>query len=250
MKTVMRATLLLASLGVAGCAVKSDDGLDVGFDSHKLDEMRANIWADPTGCHHWAISDGVEGYLTTRLSRDGKPVCPGRTTVSARLADIPRSEWDMGIWTDPRGCTHWIYDDGAEGYMSQRLDANGRPVCPGVSPPPPPPAAITLAAAALFDFDKANLRPEGVAELNEFGRKMRELGKQRTFVVGHTDSRGTEAYNLDLSKRRARAVADYLDNNFGIISQTDGRGESDPVAGNDTEEGRQENRRVVINILD
>lgn len=45
------------------------------------------------------------------------------------------SQLQAGIWVDPRGCDHWIIDDGVEGYLSQRLDPNGRPVCSGVAPP-------------------------------------------------------------------------------------------------------------------
>ena len=47
----------------------------------------------------------------------------------------PLSQLQAGIWVDPTGCDHWIIDDGAEGYLSQRLDDNGNPVCSGVAPP-------------------------------------------------------------------------------------------------------------------
>lgn len=45
------------------------------------------------------------------------------------------SQLEAGIWVDPRGCDHWIIDDGVEGYLSQRLDRNGKPVCSGAAPP-------------------------------------------------------------------------------------------------------------------
>lgn len=45
------------------------------------------------------------------------------------------SQLQAGIWVDPRGCDHWIIDDGIEGYLSQRLDRNGKPVCSGAAPP-------------------------------------------------------------------------------------------------------------------
>lgn len=45
------------------------------------------------------------------------------------------SQLQAGIWVDPQGCDHWIIDDGAEGYLSQRLDKHGKPVCSGVAPP-------------------------------------------------------------------------------------------------------------------
>ncbi len=64
--------LLLCSL-VAGCA--SDTTRDFGVDSGDLSQMQAGIWIDPNGCDHWIIDDGVEGYMTPRLTPEGIPVC-------------------------------------------------------------------------------------------------------------------------------------------------------------------------------
>ncbi|MEM6661900.1 MAG: OmpA family protein [Pseudomonadota bacterium] len=245
MTVLFRTFGLLSLVGVAAC---SQPGEDVGFDSKKLSSMQASVWVDPFGCEHWVIDDGVEGYLSSRLNRDGTPRCSGSNQVAA--ASIPQSEIPATLWTDPKGCQHWVYDDGGEGYMSQRLSADGRPVCPGVTAPPSETETITLAADALFDTDKSDLRPEAINELNDFGAKMQRLGKKRVLIVGHTDSRASDAYNQSLSERRAASVAAYLEANFGIISQTEGRGESQPVESNDTVEGRQANRRVEISLLD
>jgi outer membrane protein OmpA-like peptidoglycan-associated protein len=156
---------------------------------------------------------------------------------------------DATLWTDPNGCQHWVSDHGLGGYMTQRLSREGKPVCPGAQPAPPP-ETITLNADALFDTDKSDLRPEAVAELNDFGAKAKQLGKQLIYVEGHTDSRASDAYNQALSERRAKSVAAYLEQNFGLTTQTAGKGESEPVASNDTSEGRQANRRVEITLLD
>ena len=56
-------------------------------------------------------------------------------TVDGFIDRKPLSQLKAGIWVDPNGCDHWIIDDGAEGYLSQRLDRNGKPVCSGVAPP-------------------------------------------------------------------------------------------------------------------
>ena len=71
---------------------------------------------------------------------------------------------------------------------------------------------ISFSATALFDFDKAVLKPEGKAELRELGEYIKGKGVQVVDidVVGHTDSIGTEAYNQKLSERRANAVKDFL----------------------------------------
>jgi len=103
-----------------------------------------------------------------------------------------------------------------------------------------------------FDFDKATLRPEAKAILNEAAAL---LGKHDSVVVeiaGHTDSKGSEEYNQGLSERRANAVRDYLTGKGVRASRLSARGygENRPVASNDTDEGRAENRRVEMVILE
>lgn len=126
-------------------------------------------------------------------------------------------------------------------------------------PPPPPPAKvqpapgtkITEIKGVHFDFDKATIKPEGRARLDEAVRVMRENPNLRVVVTGHTDSVGSDAYNMKLGERRARAVADYLIGQGISPSRIDVRseGESKPVASNATAEGRAENRRVEIHAL-
>ena len=119
----------IALLAVAAC---SAPGADVGIDSHPLTELKAKLWTDPNGCQHWLIDDGVEGYLTARRSRDGKPVCPGVTPGAPRASDsLPSYPLTATIWTDPRGCQHWFVDVGLKGFLSERLDRDGKPVCGG-----------------------------------------------------------------------------------------------------------------------
>lgn len=66
--------------GLAACSEfgsKEDKTVDRGLDSKHLSQLKAGIWIDPNGCDHWIIDDGVEGYLSQRLDRHGKPVCSG-----------------------------------------------------------------------------------------------------------------------------------------------------------------------------
>jgi outer membrane protein OmpA-like peptidoglycan-associated protein len=107
---------------------------------------------------------------------------------------------------------------------------------------------ISISADVLFDFDKADLRPEGITELEPLLQAMQEDLQLKAMIVGHTDSTGPEQYNLGLSERRAQAVANYFMDG-GISAdrlRVEGRGESEPRASNDTREGRQQNRRVEI----
>jgi len=244
MKLLLKATAVAGMLALGACS--ASPGEDYGFDSKKLTDLSASIWVDPNGCEHWVVDDGAEGYMSARRDRAGNPVCRGGGSGTSGL---PVLSLGSTIWTDPRGCEHWAIDDGAEGFMSERLARDGTPVCPGAKQPDPP-QTITLAADALFDTDKSDLRPEAVAELNDFGSKMNRLGKKRVFIVGHTDSRASDAYNQRLSERRAASVAAYLEQNYGIVSQTEGRGEREPVGNNGTRDGRQANRRVEITLLD
>ncbi|HVK49558.1 MAG TPA: OmpA family protein [Pseudobacter sp.] len=100
--------------------------------------------------------------------------------------------------------------------------------------------------AVLFGYDKADLTASTENSLNKLVAILKEYPDTNIEVQGHTDSRGTDEYNMSLSQRRATSVAGYLTRN-GVASgrvTTKGYGESAPVATNDTDEGRAQNRRV------
>lgn len=100
-----------------------------------------------------------------------------------------------------------------------------------------------------FDTGSDQLRPESYATLEEVGSMLREHGDLELSIEGHTDSQGDEASNLDLSDRRAASVRRYLVTEQGVDAArltSRGVGESQPVASNDTAEGRQQNRRVEL----
>jgi OOP family OmpA-OmpF porin len=110
---------------------------------------------------------------------------------------------------------------------------------------------VTYAAVAFFDFDKAVLKPEGRAKLDDLVGKFQGINLEVIIAVGHTDSVGTDAYNQRLSVRRAEAVKAYLVTK-GIERNrvyTEGKGEKQPVADNRTSEGRAKNRRVEIEVV-
>ena len=141
--------------------------------------------------------------------------------------------WRTGYWTpaaaakDPAGC-------------QCDKDLIPKEVCDPAKPAPAPVAApkpagekITIAADALFDFDKATLRPEGKAKLDELVSKSKAIKLEVILVVGHTDRIGSDAYNQKLSERRSAAVKEYLVAK-GIEANrvyTEGKGEKQPVTG-------------------
>ncbi len=99
-----------------------------------------------------------------------------------------------------------------------------------------------------FDFNSAEIKPQYYPLLDRVAQILKDNPSLRVEIQGHTDSIGSEEYNQKLSLRRAQAVADYLASH-GIQAdrmRVTGFGESDPVASNDTEEGRAKNRRVQI----
>ncbi len=121
-----------------------------------------------------------------------------------------------------------------------------------IPPPVPVHETMTLGADTFFNFDKYDLKPAGMAKLDELAAKLQQLGSAVTAisVTGHTDSIGSEAYNLALSERRAQTVVDYLVQrgvNPGVI-QARGMGESNPIADNANPAGRAQNRRVEITV--
>lgn len=76
MKPAKAILVLSAALALGACEIH-DKTRDRGIDAKDLSQLKAGIWVDPTGCDHWIIDDGLEGYLSQRLSPDGKPVCSG-----------------------------------------------------------------------------------------------------------------------------------------------------------------------------
>ena len=114
-------------------------------------------------------------------------------------------------------------------------------------------ASVGIVGASMFDFDSAKLNEEGIATIEEYRRK---IGPELTdaymvVIVGHTDSSGDPKYNMWLSLERANSVADYLIST-GINEEqlrVIGRGPKEPIASNDTREGRMQNRRVDILVV-
>lgn len=110
---------------------------------------------------------------------------------------------------------------------------------------------LSMPGNITFAFNDASLQPQFYPVLNDVARTLTEYNQTVVEVAGHTDSVGSDAYNQELSVRRANAVAAYLQSQ-GVIQQrliTVGAGESRPVASNDSETGRAQNRRVEITLV-
>ncbi|MDD0808819.1 OmpA family protein [Curvibacter sp. RS43] len=154
---------------------------------------------------------------------------------------------------------------GCDGAIAPKAAPAAAPAAPAAAAAPAAPAAaapaaaapavaaskVTYAADAFFDFDKAVLKPEGKAKLDDLVGKVKDINLEVIIAVGHTDSVGSDAYNQKLSVKRAESVKAYLVSK-GIEKNrvyTEGKGEKQPVADNKTAEGRAKNRRVEIEVV-
>jgi OOP family OmpA-OmpF porin len=131
-------------------------------------------------------------------------------------------------------------------------DAPVAVVAPAPAPAPQPTSEkVSFAAEALFDFDKAVVKPDGKTALDAMLAKLEGMNTEVMIAVGHTDSVGSDAYNQKLSLRRADAVKAYLVSKGLDPARlyTEGKGETQPVADNLTADGRAKNRRVTIEVV-
>ncbi|AJE46033.1 OmpA family protein [Celeribacter indicus] len=141
------------------------------------------------------------------------------------------------IWIDPDGCEHWVMDDGAEGYMDLKRDRQGNPTCHPVK------TCAVMNSDQLFATDSSRISAAGRQRLGDF---FRQAGAMAYIIVGHTDSRASDEYNMRLSYNRANAVAKIAQSAGARIADVRGYGERMPKASNATAAGMAQNRRVEI----
>lgn len=134
-------------------------------------------------------------------------------------------------------------DEQAEELEQELRDAEVQRVGEGI--------AITFDSGLLFGFDSSAIESEARKNLNQLAASLKKHPDSDIIIVGHTDNSGSEEYNLALSNRRSEAAKSYLVSQ-GISSsriEAQGRGELEPIADNDLESGRHQNRRVEVGII-
>ena len=202
------------------------------------------------------------------VTQDIKAATPKSAYVQDARGVIARDPfglcWRTGYWTPADavpGCDLPICVE-PEKLENGKCVAPPPPVAPAPTPaapatpaPTPAPAPtsekVSFAADAFFDFDKAVLKPEGKAKLDDLSSKLGAINLEVIIAVGHTDSVGTDEYNQKLSIKRSEAVKAYLVSK-GVEANrvyTEGKGEKQPVDDNKTAAGRAKNRRVEIEVV-
>jgi outer membrane protein OmpA-like peptidoglycan-associated protein len=139
-----------------------------------------------------------------------------------------------------------VYMDNQEAQLRKRLASSGVSVTRVGDR-----IVLNMPSNVTFDSDQAAIKPQFYDTLNSVALVFNEYDKTLIDVVGHTDSSGADDYNYDLSRRRAASVAQYFTSQqinpdrFNV----EGRGEREPIASNDGEPGKSQNRRVEITIV-
>lgn len=208
----------------SGCPLpQDDDGDGVTNDIDKCPGTPAGAKVDASGCEIDSDGDGVG---------DGRDQCPN-TPAGAKV--------------DERGCELDTDGDGVVDSQDKcpdtpkgdRVDATGCSFKEEIKLP-----------GVVFETNSAELKPESLPVLEGAIATLKRYPEINIEVAGHTDSRGSDAFNLDLSARRAESVLKYLhDGGVTNALKSRGYGERQPVGSNNTEDGRQQNRRVVLRVL-
>jgi outer membrane protein OmpA-like peptidoglycan-associated protein len=224
--------LLLGSL-LTGCATHSDGTAPLNQRTWPICSVLGGLVGGGLGAIEssaWAAGGAALGILTGGLicyAQDG-------------------DEDDDGIFDRRDRCPDTPADTPVEhhGCPLPQYPASVKPVEAPVS------EVITLNGNVLFAYNQSELMPQARSELDSLMAKLQNTDVVSIKVIGHTDSQGSDAYNQKLSERRASSVAAYLLSQ-GVAPNkltSEGRGESQPVVDNDTEEGRAQNRRVELHI--
>lgn len=191
----------------------------------------------------------------------GKPAEPVAPAAAPPPPPPPPSDTDGDGVIDPNDRCPGTPAGAKVDAVGCELDSDGDGVVDRLDQCPGTPAGAKVDARGCeivitlkgvnFEFDSDRLTPESTAILDQAVSVLKQRPNAAVEVQGHTDARGTDAYNLKLSERRARAVQDYLVRGgvqAGVLSAR-GYGEAEPVASNDTEEGRAQNRRVDLKFV-
>jgi outer membrane protein OmpA-like peptidoglycan-associated protein len=226
------------------------------FSAHVDAYWQDRSWNHPLPPHYdksldYAIVNGRLQFTEIPLQKGTLDIAAfGRNLSNTQYRsfgfDLGSLGWAVNTFGDPRTFGLQLTYNFTEGEAAPPP----APVAQAAPPPPPPAKKKIVLRSVHFDFDKATLKAEAKPILDEAVQVLKQEGSVDIVVEGHTDSLGTDQYNLGLSRRRAETVRTYLVDH-GIAQSritAEGLGESKPLASNDTADGRAQNRRVELHV--
>lgn len=254
-------TPLGVQVDASGCPLDADrDGVPDYLD--KCPNTPSGVTVDKNGCPVDSDKDGVADYLDkcpntpsgVAVDANGCPLDADKDGVPDYLDKCPNTP--AGANVDANGCPVDSDKDGVADYLDKcpntpagtKVDAAGCPIVVKVEEK----KEITLEGMTTFKTGKSELTPAAKLELDKVAEFIKERPTSKWVIEGHTDNVGSAKSNKKLSENRAISVMKYLISkgvNKNQLSSI-GYGSEMPVASNDTEEGRQKNRRVVIKRID
>ncbi len=237
--------LIFAMLSASSVAMA-----DGGKHGYLVDSTKEVVRSGTDLCWHtgfWTPADAIEGC-------DGAIAKAKDTAADKSGAAAPAAKSGAGSASSSSPSSSSSSSSAAAAAAAPAPSAAAT-AAPAAVPAPvavePKAEKVSFSADAFFDFDKAVLKPEGKAKLEDLVSKLQGTDIEVIVATGHTDWTGTDAYNMKLSMRRAKAVKAFLVSK-GIPESrvfTEGKGEREPVADNHTREGRAKNRRVEVEVV-
>ena len=269
---LMRGLLALAAVP-AGTALANGSGAPAGIPGYLVDSGGTVVRSSLGEC--WHTSDwtpalatvlGCDGVLAKAVPVPAPAISrakPPATTAPEAPAEVPPA---AAVPTPPPSPAPQVAPESDK----PAPPAAAAPAVPVPSAPAAPSAGlapeeagqgeadkglrsekVTLDTDTYFDFDKATLKPEGRAKLDELANRLSDMRLEVVVATGHTDSIGTKKYNQRLSMRRAQAVKAFLEEKGLPVDKifTTGKGEAEPIASNKSRTGRAKNRRVEVEVV-
>jgi OOP family OmpA-OmpF porin len=210
------------------------------------------VVVDKDGCPLDTDKDGIADYLDkcpgtpagVAVDKDGCPLDADKDGVPDYLDKCP--DTPAGVAVDKDGCPLDSDKDGVPDYLDKCPDTPAGSV---VEKDGCIHEKITITLNVEFDYKKAVVKEKYNDEIKKVADFLKEFPDKTATIEGHTDNIASDDYNQKLSEERANAIRQYLIEKFGIEESrltAVGYGETKPIADNDTEEGRQKNRRVEV----
>ena len=229
---------------------------NIALDDRYLVSLQANHYTESLICS----GNALISVLPTGVKSNNLQALPLRTTLKPQntyfyVVDVDKTTNQPSLTAvDAQQAQQLLKNKALQTHQISRVVNNCTTpvaVAPVVVQPIASQTIPTLRLNILFDYDKSDIKPQYQSEIAKAAQFLANYPNMQTVIEGHTDSRGSDSYNQRLSQRRADSVRSALISQYGIDANrisAIGYGESRPVATNDTDAGRQENRRVMVVI--